>query len=284
MLQGSLITKDLLVLSANYEYEYLGDAMYGTGPIPNINQEVTTMSTVSVFASYGVTEWFGAAVVIPFRSITNDKILLPGQYDNQYQGGTYIRHAAGLGDVVLMMNFAPPLPEALPGLLFSAGVKLANGSTHAVDEYGNRFADLLQVGSGSLDPIFSVSLSRAFDNLFLSGMLFTRIISRENVYGYKYGNEFQGIFSMEYMHGEKVIAGLSLNHVHTARDYFQYGKIARKRGGTWLYLAPKLGIRATENLSLEARLPLPVYQNVNESQLTSDYQLHVGATYHFFAR
>lgn len=284
MLQGSLITKDLLVLSANYEYEYLGDAMYGTGPIPNINQEVTTMSTVSVFASYGVTEWFGAAVVIPFRSITNDKILLPGQYDNQYQGGTYIRHAAGLGDVVLMMNFAPPLPEALPGLLFSAGVKLANGSTHAVDEYGNRFADLLQVGSGSLDPIFSVSLSRAFDSLFLSGMLFTRIISRENVYGYKYGNEFQGIFSMEYMHWERVIAGLSLNHVHTARDYFQYGKIARKRGGTWLYLAPKLGIRATENLSLEARLPLPVYQNVNESQLTSDYQLHVGATYHFFAR
>ena len=284
MLQGSLITKDLFVVSANYEYEYLGDAMYGTGPIPNINQEVTTMSTVSVFASYGVTEWFGAAVVLPFRSITNDKILLPGQYDNQYQGGKYIRHAAGLGDVVLMLNFAPPLPDALPGLLFSAGVKLANGSTHAVDEYGSRFADLLQVGSGSMDPIFSVSLSGAFDSLFFSGMLFTRIISRENVYGYKYGNEFQGIFSMEYMHGEKMIAGLGLNHVYTARDYFQYGKIARKRGGTWLYLAPKLGVRATENLSLEARLPLPMYQNVNESQLTSDYQLHVGATYHFFAR
>ena len=284
MLQGSLITRDLLVLSVNYEYEYLGDAMYGTGPIPNINQEVTSMSTVSVFASYGVKDWFGAAVVLPFRSITNDKILLPGQYDNQYQGGKYIRHAAGLGDVVLMLNFAPPLPESLPGLLFSAGVKLANGSTHAVDEYGERFADLLQVGSGSMDPIFSVSLSRAFDSLFLNGMLFTRIISRENVYGYKYGNEFQGIFSMDYMHGDKLVAGLSMNHVYTSRDYFQYGKIARKRGGTWVYLAPKLGIRATESLSLEARLPLPVYQKVNESQLTSDYQLHVGATYHFFAR
>lgn len=284
MLQGSLITRDLLVLSVNYEYEHLGDAMYGTGPIPNINQEVTSMSTVSVFASYGVKDWFGAAVVLPFRSITNDKILLPGQYDNQYQGGEYIRHAAGLGDVVLMLNFAPPLPESLPGLLFSAGVKLANGSTHAVDEYGERFADLLQVGSGSMDPIFSVSLSRAFENLFFNGMLFTRIISRENVYGYKYGNEFQGIFSMDYMHGDKLVAGVSMNHVYTSRDYFQYGRIARKRGGTWLYLAPKLGIRATESLSLEARLPLPVYQNVNESQLTSDYQLHVGATYHFFAR
>ena len=284
MLQGSLITRDLLVLSVNYEYEYLGDAMYGTGPIPNINQEVTSMSTVSVFASYGVKDWFGAAVVLPFRSITNDKILLPGQYDNQYQGGKYIRHAAGLGDVVLMLNFAPPLPESLPGLLFSAGVKLANGSTHAVDEYGERFADLLQVGSGSMDPIFSVSLSRAFDSLFINGMLFTRIISRENVYGYKYGNEFQGIFSMDYMHGDKLVAGVSMNHVYTSRDYFQYGKIARKRGGTWVYLAPKLGIRTTESLSLEARLPLPVYQKVNESQLTSDYQLHVGATYHFFAR
>ena len=89
---------------------------------------------------------------------------------------------------------------------------------------------------------------------------------------------------MDYVYGDKLIAGLSLNHVHTARDFFQYGKIARKRGGTWVYLAPKLGVRAMENLSLEARLPLPVYQNVNESQLTSNYQLHVGATYHFFAR
>ena len=94
MLQGSLITQDLFVLSVNYEYEFLGDAMFGTGPIPNVNQEVTSISTVSVFASYGVKEWFGAAVVLPFRSITNDKFLLPGQYDNQYLGGDYVRHAA----------------------------------------------------------------------------------------------------------------------------------------------------------------------------------------------
>ena len=284
MLQGSLITPDLLVLSANYEYEFLGDAMFGTGPIANVNQEVTTISSISLFASYGFNEWFGAAAVIPFRTISNDKILLPGQYDNQYQGGKYIRRAAGLGDIVLMLNFAPPLPDALPGLLFSAGVKLANGSTHAVDEYGQRFADLLQVGSGSMDPIFSVSLSRSFGSLFFSGMLFTRIISRENVYGYKYGNEVQGIFSVDYMHGDLLFGGLSLNHVYTARDYFQYGKIARKRGGSWLYVAPKLGVRATDNVSLEGRLSLPVYQNVNESQLTSDYQIHVGATYHFSVR
>ena len=65
MLQGSLITPDLLVLSANYEYEFLGDAMFGTGPIANVNQEVTTISSISLFASYGFNEWFGAGNTVP---------------------------------------------------------------------------------------------------------------------------------------------------------------------------------------------------------------------------
>lgn len=280
MLQNNAIEEGQLVVGLDYEYEFLSNPLYGTRSIPNINRERTNNSTTSIFASYGITDRIGLLLIAPYRSVTNEKLLFRGQKKSKYAGGKYIRHAEGLGDLVLMLNYAPPLPAGWPTVLLSGGVKLANGSIDAKDKYGDRFSDNLQIGSGSVDPVFALNIAQNVGAFTFSGIVFTRISARENIYGYKYGNELHSIAAVDYHGGDLFYAGLSLNHLLTTRDTYQYGKITRERGGKWLYVAPRVGVNILDNVSFELRAPVAVYQNVNESQLTSRYQLQINTAYH----
>ncbi len=271
--------KDQLTLSVHYDYEFLSDPHYGTRAIPNVNRERTDNATTTVFASHGVTERIGLTLALPFRSVANEKVLLRGQNHNQYAGGKYIRHASGLGDIVVMLNYAAPLSAGFPGLNLGIGLKLANGSANAKDLYGERFSDNLQIGSGSVDPILAFNVFHRLENLTVSGGVFTRITTRQNIYGYKYGNELHATLSTEYTGEGRFYGGLSLKNLITSRDRYQFGQITRERGGKWLYLSPELGVSILDNLSVEFRMPIVLFQDVNESQLTSDYLIELSTSY-----
>ncbi len=279
MLQYNAIVDGQLTIGTSYEYEFLTDPIYGTRSIPNVNRERTNNTATSFFVNYGLSDKFSLTLFVPYRSVTNEKVLFRGQNDDQYDGGKYIRHASGVGDMAFMLNYALPRFSKLPTILLSAGVKLANGSIDATDKYGKRFSDNLQIGSGSVDPIVALSLSQAYHNMIFSAEAFTRITMRENIYGYKYGNELHGILAADYP-GALFYGGLRLSYLLATRDHYEYGKITRERGGTWLYLAPRLGIKVWDSLDFDISLPFAVYQNVNESQLTSSYQIQINTTYH----
>lgn len=280
-MKNSLSVEDQFRLSIHYDYEFLSDPHYGSRAIPNVNRERTDNATTTLFASHGVTERIGLALAVPFRSVTNEKVLLRGQNPNKYEGGKYVRHASGLGDVVVMLNYAARLGAGFPGMNFGIGLKLANGSVDATDQYGERFADNLQIGSGSVDPILAVNALHRIENLTISAGVFTRITSRQNIYGYKYGNELHASLSLEYESDDWLYGGLSLKNLITSRDRYQFGRITRERGGRWMYLSPELGIHVLDNLSVEFHMPIVVFQNVNESQLTSDYLIELSTSYAF---
>ncbi|MDE2889634.1 MAG: transporter [Gemmatimonadota bacterium] len=280
-MKNSLAVQDQLKFSVHYDYEFLSDPHYGSRAIPNVNRERTDNATTTVFAALGVTGHIGVALAVPFRSVTNEKVLLRGQNPNQYEGGKYVRHASGLGDIVVMLNYAVPLAAGLPGMHFGIGLKLANGSVDAKDQYGVRFADNLQIGSGSVDPILALNVLHRFESLTVSASVFTRITSRQNIYGYKYGNELHASLSLEYESEGWLYGGVSLKNLITSRDRYQFGQITRERGGKWMYLSPELGVNVLDNLSVEFHLPVVVFQNVNESQLTSDYLIELSTSYAF---
>lgn len=280
-MRNGLAVQDQLKLSVHYDYEFLSDPHYGSRAIPNVNRERTDNATTTLFASLGVTEHIGLALAVPFRSVTNEKVLLRGQNPNQYEGGKYVRHASGLGDIVALLNVGAPLAAGFPGVNFGVGLKLANGSVDAKDRYGERFADNLQIGSGSVDPVFALNVHHRFETISVSAGVFTRITSRQNIYGYKYGNELHASLSMEYAGEGWLYGGVSLKNLITSRDRYQFGQITRERGGRWMYLSPELGVNVLDNLSIEFHLPIVVFQNVNESQLTSDYLIELSTSYAF---
>ena len=75
--------------------------------------------------------------------------------------------------------------------------------------------------------------------------------------------------------------GIQLYYLLSSRDTYEYGKIARDRGGESIYISAKLGIKLTDDFDLELIMQNPIHQNLNESQLTSSNSIQIGTLYRF---
>ena len=73
---------------------------------------------------------------------------------------------------------------------------------------GEIISETLQLGSGSVDPLFSLFLGYPSSRWLFSTSLFSRISIYENIRGYKYGNEFHARISVNY---DKTDALLKIN-------------------------------------------------------------------------
>ena len=267
-------------LGISYEHEQLDRAKYGDRFIPNYNKERTNNSSLTIITSYGVTDHFSITAFFPFRYILNQKVLFRGQNPNMYNGGKYFRESYGLGDVLLQARIQRNVFNKTP-LVLGIGIKLSNGKINMTDEFGDRISDNLQVGTGTVDPILSIYSSKDIKNLVLSGGVFTRISNGENIYGYQYGNEIQTLINLDYIENPLLYGGLQFSHLLATRDYYEYGKISRDRGGENYFMTGKIGTKATDNLDFELTLQLPLYQKLNESQLVSPFIIQFGSLFRF---
>ena len=267
-------------LGISYEHEQLDRAKYEDRFIPNYNKERTNNSSLTIITSYGVTDHFSITAFFPFRYILNQKVLFRGQNPNMYNGGKYFRESYGLGDVLLQARIQRNVFNKTP-LVLGIGIKLSNGKINMTDEFGDRISDNLQVGTGTVDPILSIYSSKDIKNLVLSGGVFTRISNGENIYGYQYGNEIQTLINLDYIENPLLYGGLQFSHLMATRDYYEYGKISRDRGGENYFMTGKIGTKATDNLDFELTLQLPLYQKLNESQLVSPFIIQFGSLFRF---
>ena len=267
-------------LGISYEHEQLDRAKYEDRFIPNYNKERTNNSSLTIITSYGVTDHFSITAFFPFRYILNQKVLFRGQNPNMYNGGKYFRESYGLGDVLLQVRIQRNVFNETP-LVLGIGIKLSNGKINMTDEFGDRISDNLQVGTGTVDPILSIYSSKDIKNLVLSGGVFTRISNGENIYGYQYGNEIQTLINLDYIENPLLYGGLQFSHLLATRDYYEYGKISRDRGGENYFMTGKIGTKATDNLDFELTLQLPLYQKLNESQLVSPFIIQFGSLFRF---
>ena len=267
-------------LGVSYEHEQLDRAKYEDRFIPNYNKERTNNSSLTIITSYGVTDHFSITAFFPFRYILNQKVLFRGQNPNMYNGGKYFRESYGLGDVLLQARIQRNVFNETP-LVLGIGIKLSNGKINMTDEFGDRISDNLQVGTGTVDPILSIYSSKDIKNLVLSGGVFTRISNGENIYGYQYGNEIQTLINLDYIENPLLYGGLQFSHLLATRDYYEYGKISRDRGGENYFMTGKIGTKATDNLDFELTLQLPLYQKLNESQLVSPFIIQFGTLFRF---
>ena len=267
-------------LGISYEHEQLDRAKYENRFIPNYNKERTNNSSLTIITSYGVTDHFSITAFFPFRYILNQKVLFRGQNPNMYNGGKYFRESYGLGDVLLQARIQRNVFNETP-LVLGIGIKLSNGKINMTDEFGDRISDNLQVGTGTVDPILSIYSSKDIKNLVLSGGVFTRISNGENIYGYQYGNEIQTLINLDYIENPLLYGGLQFSHLLATRDYYEYGKISRDRGGENYFMTGKIGTKATDNLDFELTLQLPLYQKLNESQLVSPFIIQFGSLFRF---
>ncbi len=268
------IAQGSLVVGTGYEFEYLNKVQYEDRSAPNPNYEKTANTTWVFYLNYGLSEKLFIEGLLPWRKVVNNKFT--------YETRQFIRTTFGFGDAILMGKYRFTIfDEWLQGTI-GAGVKLATGMLEEPAPDGARISDNLQIGSGTVDPVFSLYLAHFSLNRkwLFSGNIITRISSGDNIYGYKYGNEMQTSFGINYDYSDKILLQSSFEFIYTMRDTDQYGfRVKRERGGKWLYWTPGMGIRLSDMLLMDIQYPITVYQFVNESQLVSDGFLRINLIY-----
>ncbi|MBT5078332.1 MAG: hypothetical protein HN820_05790 [Candidatus Marinimicrobia bacterium] len=263
-----------LLLGASYEFEYLQDVGNGTQPISNPSNERTTSEISALFLNYSITDKFSIETVLPWRKIVNSKISIV-----EGSEGIYIRKTEGFSDAILLFKYSDYFFDDQILATFASGLKLATGSVTDLDEDDNVISETLQVGSGTVDPLFSLFLGYPSGRWLYSGSLFSRISVYENVRGYRYGNEFHGRISVNYDKSDALFIKGGLETVVTKRDTHQYGEPESQRGGEWAYLVSGFGIRFSNNFILDVEYPWTIYYSVNESQLVPDGFLRLNLFY-----
>ena len=263
-----------LLLGSSYEFEYLQDVGNGTFPISNPSNERTTSEIYALFLNYSVTDKFSVETVLPWRRIVNSKISIVRESE-----GTYIRETNGFSDVILLFKYSDYFLDDQILATFASGITLATGSVTDLDEDGKVISETLQVGSGTVDPLFSLFVGYPSGKWLLSGSLFSRLSVYENIRGYKYGNEFHSRISVNYDKSDALFIKAGLETVFTERDTHQYGEPESQRGGKWAYAVSGFGIRFLNNFILDVEYPWTIYYDVNESQLVPDGFLRLNLFY-----
>ncbi|MEM9823256.1 MAG: hypothetical protein AAF985_19400 [Bacteroidota bacterium] len=200
--------------------------------------------------------------------------------------------ARGLGDLTLLGQYSKPVGQD-GQLSFGLGIKLPTGSQFIRDERGINLSPDMQSGSGTYDFIGRLAYGKNhvfINNLSLQTAFSYRYNTTNQHFGdpegiagrrFKFGNESQwttvfsySIFSTLGFWAPEL--GLLLRH---ATPNQEQGINAPNSGGYWLRLPLGLAFRPNEQLSIRLSGELPIFQDLDGLQITTDYKLGLQLRY-----
>src|SRR5712691_2542527 len=268
------------------------------GEIPTDHDEVKTTNRIATaLLTYAVTNNWQLSLAVPWISRSHEHFTaLDGE---STANGSVLESwkLNGIGDVALQSRyrlFASGRATA-GGLWLITGLKLPTGSYDQSNARGHLAEITLQPGSGTTDGIIGLSWQSGFNRpTGLSGPLghfavipffasATYQARTGDVDGYRLGNELQVSSGTAYPISDSVVALLQLNGRVREKDRIVSGPPSEDTdftGGKYIYASP--GIRFDiRGVSVYAIVQLPLYQRVNELQLTSRANVMVGLQHRF---
>ncbi len=146
----------------------------------------------------------------------------------------------------------------------------------------------MQPGSGSWDFVFWSYYSEGFMpdvplNIFFSASYKLNTSNdrfANSEAGYKFGNEFVSSIGAGYRTDMLFDYSLSLLFRTTAIDQFDNVGVPNT-GGIWLYAVPGLNINLTDNFIARFSGQIPIYRNLEGTQLTTTFTLLVSFFYSY---
>lgn len=231
--------------------------------------------------SYGISDRFSLSAMFTFvrqaRNIRNF---------NEDQVTTL----NGIGDAFMLLKYRLlSLNKDHPTqVVVGAGPKLPFGQNDATGENGLLLAPDLQPGTGSMGILTWAYLSRS--NFLNSGFNLASYINyrittpteRANSdQPYEYGNEFQvNLGAKKALTVGNVLLTPSLFMVYRnlEPDQVDNDKLSNT-GGNWLYAKPGISWSISPKTSLRVATDIPVYQELNGTQLGSTFKFQVSFNY-----
>ena len=256
-------------LEIGLHYEYLrSSGMYdGSESIIDPLDTKTIWNRTTMTLSYGIASGIGISAIIPYQWKEKSRYIL---------GSTrrYILESDGLGDITLFARFSP-LPRSFVNyreISLGLGIKIPSGKNDLCC-----LPQEVQPGTGSWDYNFSLSFYQGFEpvDFYLSG---TYILTTAHD-DYEFGNQFSYLLTSNVHLKEGLDISAALSGTVKARDRENDTEV-HATGRHQLWVVPGIQVQVIpEKLRLQIYFEQPVYQNFNEIQLGSDYNIRLTAVY-----
>lgn len=199
--------------------------------------------------------------------------------------------SSGVGDLSLVgvyRFYRRDVPRGSTQFSFIGGLKLPTGSNDRTDGdvpaltggTSTRIPRDLQPGSGSVDGIVGIGAFQNFDRLSFYGSLQGKLNTEAD--DFTFGNRLHYDLTIEYvlLTERNLLLNLELNGRYEARAE-EGGKDVPNSGGNSMFISPGVQYLPVPNLVLETSVQLPILQDLNGTQLGTDFSVVAGLLYLF---
>jgi hypothetical protein len=202
---------------------------------------------------------------------------------------------SGVGDATLLGLYRlhgngemAPTQAVFLGL----GVKAPTGSSTERYSSGRLIHAHMQPGTGSWDPLLTLLYTSTTGHLTFQADAAYQYTT-ENREGYEAGDSASGGLTGRYVVSTMLGINANITYLHTGRAsdgngaYYNPATNSNlmddpaNTGGNSLWLTPGLHVLPVKNLALEAKVKVPLWQNVNGIQLVSSSIWSAGISYRF---
>jgi hypothetical protein len=272
----ALLEKGNLQLGINYDLNHLNTLKVGSKTL-DANSRLRITHSLLLNAGYSISDRFAVEGLFTWvnqrRKIT--------QFGNKNLDQT-----RGVGDAVVLIRYN------FPGIFgdqtdwsVGLGSKIPLGSSTEVSDQGITLNADLQPGSNAWDIIYWSSFATPVKSR-PSLVLFGRIIYRDTginssyleTSSYRFGNEMQtylGLSDQFLALNTIVVPSLSVKYRHATQDKID-GFRLDNTGGNWINLIPSFSFNINANIVFNATAELPLYSNVDGTQLTPTSRITTG--------
>lgn len=268
--------KGTIQMGLNYDYNNLNTLNSGTETL-NDNSRLRITHSILLNTNYSITNRLSVEGLFTW---VNQRRKI-SQFGNENLDQT-----SGIGDAVLLLKYN--FPEILgneSNIGIGLGLKIPLGSSTETNDQGIILNADLQPGSNAWDMIYWTSFSKNFNfrpSLTVSSRAIYRSTGTNNSYfensSYQFGNEFQGFisFSDQFTLFKTLTSpSLSFKYRNARRDKID-GFDLDNTGGNWVSIIPNFAINLTPNITFSTKAELPIYNNVDGTQLTPTYRITSG--------
>lgn len=199
--------------------------------------------------------------------------------------------SSGIGDLSLVgvyRFYRRDVPRGSTQFSFIGGLKFPTGSNDQTDSdvpaltgsTSTRIPRDLQPGSGSVDGIIGIGGFQNFDRLSFYGSLQGKLNTEAD--DFRFGNRLNYDFTTEYVlfKERNLLLNLELNGIYEARAE-EGGRDIPNSGGNRLFISPGIQYLPVPNLILQTSVQLPILQDLNGTQLGTDFSVVVALLYLF---
>lgn len=285
------------LVRVGYEFEYIdqnqpmiGSKKASVGEMSGHHDEQRTINRIHRFlGTYGVTGRLSVDLALPVISRSHRHV-------HNHHGGTEIIPAGwdffDVGDLSVQSRVAlfKPTEAARPTLFGIFGVEFPTGKSHITNAEGDEAEPGITPGSDSYDFTLGAASLQHFSVPAWGGhsALLPLFLSADYRFngkgheGYRIGNVFTVNLGARYPVFEWLGILSQLNLVVNERDdRGMTSEAVGKTGGERLYYSPGLQWRLAGAWEWSTLVQIPLYQRVNQIQLTSDYNVLSSVNYRF---